>query len=228
MSGPATPLLIAAIVAGLALAVALFALARWRRVSRTHRLARPARVVLSVAVVCALVLVALDGSRSQLHAAHAWLRSAPDPDRALHPRAPERRDGTAAQQPLLSAAAGNGMIALATEDLGCARAPGEVERAICSDPALLAIHGRLESVYAAMEHAPQAFAPREDDSVRSTGRFRNIEPARDAWAIYRDITVRTVCRSGGAYSTDCIRAVYEARISDLESRWMSTLAAQIY
>jgi hypothetical protein len=228
MSDPATPLLIAAIVAGLALAVALFALAQRRRVSRTHRLARPARIVLTVAVVCALVLVALDGSRAQLHAAHAWLRSASDPDRAVHPQAPERRDGAAAQHPVASAAAGNDLIALAIEDLGCARAPDQVARAICSDPALLAIHGRLESVYAALEHAPQAFAPREDDSVRSTRRFRDVEPARDAWAVYRNITVRTVCRTGGSYSTDCIRAVYEERISDLAPRWMSTLAAQSY
>jgi hypothetical protein len=228
MSGQATPLLIAAIVAGLALAVAFFVLARRCRVSRTHRLARPARLAMTVAVVCGLALVALDGSRSQLQAAYAWLRFAPDPDRAGELRAPERRDGTAARHPIAPAAPGNDLIALATEDLGCARAPDKIERAICSDPALLAIHGRLESVYAAMEHAPHAFAPRDRDSARNTRRFRDVEPARDAWAIYRNITVRTVCRTGGAYSTDCIRAVYEQRISDLESRWMSTLAAHTY
>lgn len=226
MSGPATQLLVVALVAGLALALAFFALARRRRTSRTPHLARLARIALSVAVVCSLALVAL-ASRSQFQVAHAWLQSTPDPERAVHPARPERNGGTA-QRPVAPATAGNSLIALAIEDLDCAHARGKVERAICSDPALLAIHGRLESVYAALEHAPEALAPREYDSMRNTRRFRDIEPARDAWAIYRNITVRTVCRIGGSYSTDCIRAIYEERISDLESRWMSTLAAQTY
>lgn len=227
MSGLATPLLVVAIVAALALALAFFALARRRRASGTHRLVPPARIVMAVAVVCGLAVVALGGSRSQLQAAHAWLRSAPDPERAVHAAAPERT-GAAARQPVASAAAGNDLVALAFDDLGCAHAPGTIERAICSDRALLAIHGRLESVYAALEDAPEALALREGGAVRSTRRFRDVEPARDAWAIYRNVTVRTVCRTGGSYSTDCIRAVYEQRISDLESRWMATLAVQTY
>jgi hypothetical protein len=195
---------------------------------RAYRLARPARIALSVALVCVVALVALDASRSQLHAAHAWLRSASDRARAVNLPAPQWRDGAAAPQPLASATAGDALVALATEDLDCAHAPGKVERVICSDPALLAIHGRLETVYTALELVPQTLEPRQGDAVRSMRRFRDVEPARDAWAIYRNITVRTVCRSGSSYSTDCILAVYEERISDLESRWMATLAAQTY